>query len=674
MDRAAASERAAVLRDEIQHHNYLYYVQDAPAVSDAEYDALMRELVALEASFPEIVSADSPTQRVGAAPLSAFVPHLHQVPMLSLGNAFSEEDLRAFDARVRRLLKDDLSAPIDYVAELKIDGLAVSLTYERGVLVTASTRGDGVTGEDVTANIRTIRTIPLRIPEDRPLIEVRGEVFLDHREFRRINTEREAAGQPTFANPRNAAAGSIRQLDSRITATRSLDFFAYALGESSGFTPDSQAALLETLAHWRFQTNPHWKRLGDIDSVIETIREWSVRRESLSYDIDGMVVKVNTLDRQQQLGAVSRSPRWAIAYKFAPTQGQTRILEIVAQVGRTGAITPVAIMEPVEVAGVRVSHATLHNQDEIDRKGVRVGDAVIIQRAGDVIPEVVRVLTELRTGQETPYRMPAACPVCGTPAVKPGDEAVLRCPNDLCPARVKERLRHFCSRGAMDIEGIGPALVEQLIEQDLVRDPGDLYSLIPDQIAALERMGDKSAVNVVSAIKSSKNRPLSRLLFGLGIRHVGEHVALLLARHFRTLEGIVHATEDEIGAVPGVGMVIARSVATFFEMSETRDLLEKLDRAEVSTPTETAPVPLGEFGGKVFVFTGSLQKFSREQAQTSVQELGGTASSSVSKNTSYVVAGEKAGSKLAKAAQLGVTVLSEDQFLAMLANVGNPLS
>lgn len=672
MDRAAAADRAAFLRDEIHRHNYLYYIEDSPQISDADYDALMRELTGLETETPELVTADSPTQRVGAAPLDAFVQHEHRIPMLSLGNAFSAEDLWAFDGRMRRLLQMEPEEPLEYIAELKIDGLAISLTYEGGRLTTAATRGNGAVGEDVTANVRTIKSIPLRISADAPLLEVRGEVFLTQTEFKRVNDEREKAGQPTFANPRNAAAGSLRQLDSRITASRALDFFGYALGYAEGLRLESQAELLRTLKEWRFKTNRDHRVLAGMADVVEYISSWSGKRDELPYDIDGMVVKVNRFQLQNKLGSLPRSPRWAIAYKFAATQGRTQILEIVTQVGRTGALTPVAVMEPVEVAGVRVSHATLHNQDEIDRKDVRVGDTVVIQRAGDVIPEVVQVLVECRTGSEAPYRMPTECPVCGTPAVRPEGEAVLRCPNDLCPARVKERVRHFCRREAMDIEGIGPSLVDQLVERDLVRDPGDLFRLQIEQLMGLERMAEKSASNIIRALESCKGRSLARLVFALGIRHVGEHVAVLLARRFGSLERLASAEEDAIAAVPGVGSVIARSVSTFFDMPESKELLEKLKAAGID-PLEEASEVDGPFAGKTFVFTGAMERFTRPTAEAKVRALGGNAVSSVSKATNYVVAGSKAGSKLIKAQQFGVEVLSEEQFLELLEGVGEQL-
>jgi DNA ligase (NAD+) len=667
MDLMTAEARVSQLKELIHHHNYLYYVEDSPEISDAGYDRLMTELTGLEAQFPELVTPDSPTQRVGAPPLSAFAPHEHLAPMLSLANAFSEDELLAFDARIHRFLQMDANQPLDYVAEPKIDGLSISLTYVDGLLASASTRGDGTTGEDVTPNIRTIRGVPLSLACGIPVVEVRGEVYLTHAEFRRINRDREESGQPTFANPRNAAAGSLRQLDSRVTAGRALCFFAYALGESSGFDPGSQSALLDTLASWRFPTTrPHWQRCAGMDAVTACVRSWSRRREELPYDIDGMVVKVDATDLMRQLGAVSRSPRWAIAYKFAPTQGQTRILDILVQVGRTGAMTPVAVMEPVEVAGVRVSHATLHNQDEIDRKDVRIGDTVVIQRAGDVIPEVVEVVKECRAGSERPFTMPDACPVCGATAVRPEGQAVLRCPNPLCPARVKEHIRHFCSRAAMDIEGIGPALVDQLTDQDMVRDPGDLYTLTVGQLAGLERMGARSAANIIDAIQASKERSLSRLIFGLGIRHVGEHVADLLAQHFGSLERVAHSSENEIAAVPGVGPVIARSVSAYFEMEETRELMIKLAAAGVSPVVVVARREERPLHGQTFVFTGALQQSARSDAEARVRELGGAASSSVSKATTYVVAGEKAGSKLERARALGVAVISEDEFLTLV--------
>jgi len=671
MDLGTAEARAAVLREEITQHNYRYYILDDPRISDADYDALMRELMGLEGEFPQLITADSPTQRVGAPPLSEFKPYRHRTLMLSLSNAFSPEDLRAFDARVHRLLNLSMDEPVEFVCELKIDGLALSLVYERGRLVTAATRGSGDVGEDVTTNVRTIRTIPLSLPAELPLVEIRGEAFLTHAEFRRINMEREETGQPTFANPRNAAAGSIRQLDSRITAGRQLDFFAYALGHSDGFKPESQSHLLETLQQWRFHTNPNWQRCANMDEVIAFLEHWNRGREALPYDIDGVVVKVNRCDLQQELGAVSRHPRWASAFKFAPTQGRTRILDIITNVGRTGAITPVAIMEPVEIAGVQVSHATLHNQDEINRKDVRVGDTVVIQRAGDVIPEVVEVVTAERPSHSVPYVMPTNCPVCGTAAERPEGEAVLRCPNELCPARVKERVRHFCSRAALDIEGVGPALIEQLVERDWVKDPADLYGLTAEQLAELDRMGDKSASNIVQSIQNSKHPSLSRLIFGLGIRHVGEHVATLLSRHFGNLERLAHASEDEIGAVAGVGGVIAESVATFFDMPETQELLEKLRLAALQPEENAGAQAEGPLKGKSFVFTGTLTRLTREHAEEMVRSMGGNASSSVGKATSYVVAGERAGSKLERAKALKIPVLTEDEFLDMVESLSS---
>lgn len=672
MDQRAATDRIENLRQQINYHNHRYYVLDQPVISDAEYDRLMQELLAIEAENPELVTPDSPTQRVGAAPAIAFESCTHRVPMLSLSNSFGDEELLAFDKRIKRMLDAEEQADIEYVAELKIDGLAVSLTYEGGRFSRGATRGDGFSGEDITSNLRTVRAIPLAMLLDSKngipaVIEVRGEVFMLHEEFRRINLEREESGEQTFANPRNAAAGSVRQLDSSITASRNLDIFVYGAGylENGGF--DTHFEMLEVFRSWGFKVNPNIRLCRGIEEVRTFIAEWGERRETLGYDIDGVVVKVNSLDLQDRLGFVARSPRWATAYKYPATQETTVIRDIIVGVGRTGALTPVAVMEPVEVGGVTVSRATLHNEDEIRRKDVRIGDTVVIQRAGDVIPEVVHVVVEKRTGAEREFVMPDRCPVCGGDVERPEGEAVARCVNIACPAQIKERIRHFASRLAMDIEGVGPAQVDQLTDRGMVRDPADLYYLTIDQLTNLDRMAEKSASNVFNAIQASKNRPLARLINGLGIRHVGEQTSQALADRFRDVEALADASEEELAGVPDVGPIVASSIARFFREPENREVLCKLREAGV-VPRSAEPVQSrAEIAGRTFVFTGALERFTREDAEEKVRMLGGKASSSVSGNTDFVVAGESAGSKLAKARELGITVLTEQEFEEMIS-------
>jgi DNA ligase (NAD+) len=655
--------RAAALRAQLDRANFHYYVKDAPEISDAEYDRLLRELEALEAAHPELVTPDSPTQRVGAQPAKEFGEVRHRVPMLSLGNAFGHEEFREFDARVKRGLATD--ADVEYVCELKIDGLAVSLTYVDGLLVTGATRGDGLTGEEITQNIRTVRAIPLHLQSPLPgRNEIRGEIFLSRTEFDRINAEREEADEPPFANPRNAAAGSMRQLDPRVTASRKLRIFCYAVGETEGVAFTSQWALLEFLRAAGFPVNPNVIVAHSVDDVLAFCDHWETARRTLPYDIDGVVVKVNAFDQQARLGFVSRSPRWAIAYKYAPEQAETVIDDIIVQVGRTGAVTPVAVMQPVLLAGSTVARATLHNEDEIRRKDIRIGDHVIIQKAGEIIPEVVRVVTEKRTGSERDFTMPDTCPVCGSAVERPEGEAVARCTGIACPAQLKQRIRHFVSRGALDIQGIGPALIDQLVDQGLVHNPADLFSLTPDELAGLERMGRKSAENVVAAVQAAKTPTLARLLFGFGIRYVGETVADLLAAACGSLEALAQASEEELRAVPGIGPQIAGSVAVFFRQAQTATLLAELRTAGVA-PVNPVRVEGGPLVGQTFVFTGALS-IPREVAEARVRALGGKASSSVSKATNFVVVGEKPGSKADKARQLDVRILSEEEFNAMM--------
>lgn len=678
-----ARGRAAQLRAEIEHHNYCYYVLDRPEITDAEYDARLRELQALEAEYPELITPDSPTQRVGAPPVEAFGTFSHRVPMLSLANAMTAEELREFDARIKRQLEMPPETPMEYAAELKIDGLGVSLTYEEGVLVRGATRGDGETGEDITLNLKTIKSIPLRLrgaPESGEkqlllfpplplptLIEVRGEVFLSKQEFLRINREREITGEPLFANPRNAAAGSVRQLDSRITASRRLDFIAYAYGACEGLTWERHTDFLGWLRQVGFRTSPYAERCPDIEAAAAYRERWQARRHELPYEIDGVVIKVNALHLQERLGMVSRSPRWAIAFKFPAEQAETVIRDIVVQVGRTGALTPVAQMEPVQLAGTTVSRATLHNEDEIRRKDVRIGDPVIIQKAGDIIPEVVRVLTEKRTGNEREFVMPTACPVCGSPVEKRPGEAVLRCTGGAsCRAQLQARVEHFCRRGALNIDHVGPSLIAQMLEAGLLEDPADLFFLTVEQLLPLERMAQKSAQNVIDAIARSKKTTLSRLIFALGIRHVGEHVAEVLAAHFGSLEALRAASPEELARIHEIGETIAHSVADFFSRPETQIMLDKLARAGLEIEVPQPPAAAKAVAGKTFVFTGSLERFSRDQAEEKVRQAGGQVSSSVSKKTDYVVAGPGAGSKLEKARQLGITVLNEEEFLKLL--------
>jgi len=657
------------LRARLSHANYCYHILDQPEIADSEYDHLLRELIEIETAHPEFITADSPTQRVGAAPQSDFQPHTHRQPMLSLGNAFNDDELREFDEKVKRHLGLPEDAEVIYVAELKIDGLAISLTYDRGIFQNGATRGDGFVGEDITANLKTVSILPLRLRPPHPeFVEIRGEVYLDHAEFARINAAREASGEAVFANPRNAAAGSVRQLDTTITAQRRLNIYLYALGASSEPVASSQKELLETLKGWGLRVNPNVALCPHIGAVIAYVAEWTDKKATLPYDIDGMVVKVNDFGMQQDLGAVARTPRWAVAYKFPAQQGRTKIIDILAQVGRTGAITPVALVEAVTLPpNSVVQRATLHNQLEIDRKDVRIGDIVLIQKAGDVIPEIVQVVTEARPEGTHPYKLPNTCPACGTSLVRPEGEAVTRCPNNAhCPGQNIQRIIHFVSRRAMDIQWQGEKHVTQLVETGLIKDAGDLYSLQKEQLLPLERMGDKLADNILAAIEGSKTPPLSRLIFALGIRLIGEHAAELLARHFGSLDKLQAATVEELNAVYEIGLTTAESIAAFFGQSETTELLDKLAKAGVRAVADRYAPQADTFAGKSFVFTGALQTMTRDQAESIVKKLGGRAASSISKKTDYLVAGENAGSKLEKARTLGVTVLTEEEFGALV--------
>ena len=667
-------KRIEHLRSLIQYHNRRYYQLDDPEISDLQYDQLMQELIALEKTRPDLVSTDSPTRRVGAAPLDKFEPFRHDTPMLSLANAFSEAEIRDFDGRIKRLLEQ--TDDIRFVVEPKMDGVAVNLIYERGLFKAGATRGDGAIGEDVTQNLRTIRALPMMItsaekaPTDLPeRMEIRGEVYIEREAFRGLNRRRLESGEPVFANPRNAAAGSLRQLDSRITAKRPLNIFCYAVGQVRGRRFTTQLNVLETLNHWGFPVNPHIREALNIDECIAYYHRMDALRPALPYEIDGIVVKVNDMALQEELGAVSRSPRWAIACKYQAVQETTVIEDILVQVGRTGVLTPVAVMTPVRVGGVLVSRATLHNQDEIDKKDIRIGDTVIVQRAGDVIPEVVKVIESKRTGTEIPFIMPLACPECGSEVVRPEGEAAHRCIGMACPAQIKERIRHFASRGAMDIEGLGEKLVAQLVDTALVHDPADLYALTPDRLTGLERMAEKSAANLMAAIERSKNPPLEKLIFALGIRHVGERTARILTDEFISLENLTAATIQNLLNIRDIGPEVAASITSFFHEPANRNVIRKLDLAGVK-PLETAsPLrPDTAILGKSFVFTGTLHQMTRNQARERVVSLGGIYSESLTKKTDYVVAGEAAGSKLQKARSSGIAILDEEGFLKLIGN------
>lgn len=671
MERQEAERQVEQLRQQLQYHNYRYHVLDDPQITDAEYDQLMRRLQELEAAFPELIRPDSPTQRVGATPLEAFGTVVHSLPMLSLDNAFSAEEVRDFDTRIKRQLGQ--SDPIEYVAEPKIDGLAVELVYVDGLFVQGSTRGDGVRGEDITQNLRTIKTIPLRLiaVAHAPLpqrLEVRGEVYMTKRDFQRLNARREEEGEPIFANPRNASAGALRQLDPRITAGRPLAMFCYGVGGVEGITFQTHWDVLQSLARWGFSINLHSEQCHGIDAALAYYERLRQQREELPYEIDGVVIKVNALALQEALGTRSRSPRWALAYKFEPKQAVTRVKEIAVQVGRTGALTPVALLEPVQVAGVEVSRASLHNPDEVARKDVRAGDWVMVQRAGDVIPEIVEVLKERRTGEEKPFEMPTHCPICRSGVVRLEDEVVPRCVGLSCPAKLKESIVHFASKRAMDIEGLGDKTVDQLVERGLVKDIGDLYGLTKDDVLKLDRLADKSASNLIAAIERSKQTTLPRFLYALGIRHVGEHVADVLAREYSDWQALQRAAYEELQSIHEIGPRIAQSIVAFFQDTGNQGVLEKLHRGGVRATPLQRPAVDQSLRGKTLVFTGELQTYTRAEAKRLVEARGGRVTSSVSRSTSYVVAGADAGSKLDQARKFGVSVLTEDEFQALLSS------
>ena len=658
------------LRDELRRHDELYYVENAPEISDREYDQLMEKLQKLEEANPELITPDSPTQRVGGRPAEGFPEVVHTRQMLSLDNSYNIDELRAFDDRCRRLAE---GRKLEYVAELKIDGLSLSLQYEEGLLMRGVTRGDGRIGEDVTQNARTIRSVPLRLRSQArridAVLEVRGEVFIPRDVFERTNAEREELGEPRFMNPRNAAAGAIRQLDSRLVAKRKLDMFAYDLLVNGRKPFPTHWEALDWLEAAGFRVNPHRKRCKTIDEVIDFANEKEALRDDLGYEIDGLVVKVNSTSLQDEFGATQKAPRWAIAYKYPARQASTKVLDIFVSVGRTGAITPVALLEPVFLAGTTVARATLHNEDEIERLGLKIGDWVMIEKSGEIIPKVLSVVISKRTGKEKDFKPPENCPVCGGLISRPEGEVVARCVAADCTAQLMGRLLHFASRRAMRIEGLGDVLAEQLVAANLVKDVGDLYSLTLEQVASLPRMAKKSASNLLSQIEASKSRDLSNLIYALGIRHVGERTAGILAHELGSLEKLIEASVEDLDAIPEIGLTVAESVRDWFDDEGNRALCDRLRDAGVRTEAERRSSAQADerFAGKQFVLTGTLASFTRDEARALIEARGGRVNSSVSKKTDYVVAGEAAGSKLDKAQGLGVSVIDEDAFKAMLA-------
>jgi DNA ligase (NAD+) len=662
--RAQVKARMRELVDQISYHDTKYFVEDSPEISDYEYDMLVKELKDLESKHPDLVLPESPTQRVSGKPLEEFPQVEHKVSMLSLGNSYSPDELKEFDARVHKLLGP--GEVVEYIVELKIDGLGIALLYEGGVLSRGATRGDGRVGEDVTSNIRTIRSIPLRLKPGAGLkdCEVRGEVYMPTEGLRKLNKDREAAGEPLFANPRNAAAGSIRQLDPKVAASRPLDAYFYTLSYTEGRMPSTHEECLELMRESGMRTSPNTKKFGSIQKVLEHIASWESRRDSIGYEIDGIVIKVNSISQQERLGYTSKEPRWAIAFKYPPKQMTTRLVDIQVQVGRTGALTPVALLDPVQIGGVTVTHATLHNEDEVARKDLRIGDTVLIERAGEVIPQVVKPILDKRTGRESKFKMPVKCPVCGSDAVREEGEAVRRCVNASCPAQVKERVAHFCSRDAMDIEGVGPALIAQLVDNGLVKRASDLYHLSQSDLKGLEGIAEKSSKKILDAISASLGRDLARIVFALGIRHVGWTTAAALAESFGSIDALGNASEDELAKTEGIGAVVAESVSDFFANPENRRLVEDLKRAGLRM--EVPQMRKGPLEGKVFLFTGELKTMGRSEAESLVISSGGKVGSSVTKATEFVVVGENPGSKLAKAKQMNKKIMDEEAFLHLV--------
>jgi DNA ligase (NAD+) len=671
-DADKVKQTLAELRKTINHHNYRYHVLDSPEISDAEYDELMKQLKQLEAQYPALVTPDSPTQRIGAPPVEAFGVVEHPQPLLSLANAFSYEELAAWHKRASNLLG---GRQFDLVCEPKIDGLAVALTYVDGLLVTGATRGDGYRGENITQNLKTVRSIPLSVPREAPpRFEVRGEVYLPRAGFKKLNEERAKEELPLFANPRNAAAGSVRQFDSSITARRPLDIFVYGLGWAEGkAVPDTHWEIMQWLKSLGFKVNPKIAFVHSLDEVEKYYQGWAESPEESPYEADGIVAKVNSVALQQELGTVAHEPRWAIAYKFPAVQGTTRLLDIGINVGRTGSLNPYAVLEPVRVGGVTISSAALHNEEDIHRKDIRIGDWVVVQRAGEVIPEIVEPIVSRRTGRERIFHIPARCPVCDSEVIKPEGEAMHRCTNAACPSQALERIKHFVSRGAMDIDGVGEKLCQALFEAELIKDAADLYYLTKEQLLGLERMADKSASNVLSSIGKSKNRPLDRVIFALGITHVGDQYAELLAEHFHSIDALAKAKEEELSGISSIGPKIAEGIVTFFRQEGNKQIIEKLRKADMKLGREKGKEARAEelpLAGLEFVLTGKLESFSRSEAEAKIKALGGKAGPDVTKKTSYVVVGIDPGSKLAKAEKLGTKTLSEAEFLDFLDNPG----
>lgn len=660
MEKEKAKKKIDKLRKEIRHHDHKYYVEDNPEISDYEYDQLVKELEILEEQFPELITPDSPTQRVSGEPVSEFPQVEHKTQMLSLDNTYNFDELREFHKRVLKKIPE-----CKYVVEPKIDGLGVALVYENGIFIRGATRGDGKVGEQVTLNLKTIHSIPLKVEDTRLAnCEVRGEVFMTLSGFKKMNKEREKIGEPVFANPRNASAGSIRQLDPKIPASRPLDIFIYTLSFIEGLGFYSHWESLMAIKKAGFKINPLARLCNDLDEVIEYCNELEELRDELDYEIDGAVIKVDSIEHQRTLGATTKHPRWAIAYKFKARQATTKLLDIRVQVGRTGALTPVAVLEPVEVGGVTIQRATLHNEDEVKRKGLKIGDIVLIERSGDVIPQVVKAIEDKRTGNEKEFRMPKKCPECGVKVERPEGEAVTRCQNLQCPAQLRRRISHFAAKGAMDIEHLGPETVDKLLESELVESLDDLYSLKKDNLLKLEGFEEKSADNLINAINESKTQELSRLIFGVGIRHVGQYAAQLLANYFGSLDGLSQAMGYQLEGIKGIGKESAESVLSFFADEDNKKLIQALKEKGVS-PKEKKSGPLE---GKQFVFTGSMENLKRGEAKEMVEKMGGIVSVSVSKNIDFVVVGEKPGSKFEKAKKLGIKILDEEEFKKLVVD------
>ncbi len=663
VDKFQAKKTIEKLHKEINCHNYRYYVLNDPVISDYEYDLLLKKLIKLEEKYPEFITFDSPTQRIGGEPIKEFLPVVHNPPMLSLDNTYSYDELKDFDKRVRKQIE-----VVKYLVEQKVDGVAVSLKYEKGKFVQGATRGDGTKGDDVTPNLKTIKTIPLQILSQNPdlqNLEVRGEAYLTKKQFEALNKEREEEGESLFANPRNAAAGSLKLLDPKLVAARNLDAFIHTIPKPPTQKFQSDFHVLDLLKKTGFKVIPHSKLFSSIDEIIEYCEDWDKKREELPYEVDGMVIKIDNFQQREELGETIKSPRWAVAYKYPPKQATTKIKKIYLQVGRTGTVTPVAEMEPVFLSGSTISHSTLHNFYEIKRKDIREGDTVIIQKAGEVIPQVVKVVTDKRTGKEKEFRMPDKCPVCKGKLFQEADEVAFRCVNASCPAQIKRRIGHFASRGAMDIEGLGWVMVDTLVETGLVKDFADLYHLKKENLMSLERMGEKSSQNLIDGLEASKNQPYVRLLYALGIRHVGVHAARLLAQTFPSIDDLRKTSFDDISSIIGIGPTVAESVKNFFSDKENIQLIARLKKVDLKF-SAVKPKGVQIFAGKTFVLTGGLGHYTREQAAELIVSLGGNVTSSVSKNTDYVLAGNEPGSKYDKAKALGIKIINESEFKKMI--------